>query len=423
MKVGTRLLGTLLAPFLVALLSQTVRAEDYSIEVLERPANGQFDPTNRRGRYKFRIQIHPNSQLGSIDGHGKICVADTARFQWALGSAPQVAPLQSRTDSKTVEALVKATGDWTGPGNLFFSVALPGFDCASNGLSPLGHSNRAQESMRLTPVLNSPAAPLNSGSLPGGPTASLPPYRLKVEPSSNATPTTDIRLRAEPTGTGGSAICKFEAIPTSGGSAWTNSSGNCGEVTTRLTAGTYTLRLTNRVSRANGGFEDLTEEKRAYVVSAPPNYTIPILATELLKSGASYRSLGRNLDPWVGCDELTTYFNLTDQTAIFGLKCGQARRTGMKIAVWLYENFKLHNGWKIKRVQYKAENSNGGYSWLGKPQEGSDVVNLGVTTWLDPHVGTLVDPPYKFIKVEVKVWIEGPSHLSPFKANEPRQSQ
>lgn len=430
MSVKVKLLTILLAPFLMATLAQSARAEDYIIEVIERPGNNQFDPTNRTGRYKFRIKIHPNSPLERIDGVGKICVADTANFNWALSSSPQVPPLQSRTDSKTVEGSVKATGEWTGQRNAYFSVALPGSECASNGLNPAGQSNRAQESVRLTPVLNSPDGPVNAGALPTGPSASLPPYRLRIQPSTGANSDTAIRLRAEPSGTGATASCKFEAIPVSGGTAWSAIRDNCSEVSPTLAAGTYTLRLTMRQGRPGGGYDDLTEEKRDYVVIPPPNYTIPlatpvlatpVLATELLKSGARYRSLGRNLDPWEGCESLTEYFNLTTYTAVFGVKCGQLRKTGMKYAVWLYEGFKLHNGWRIKRVEVKAENSHGRYSWLGKPQEGSDIVNLGVTAWVDPHIGVLVDPPHKFIRVEVKIWIEGPSHLSPFKANEPRQ--
>ena len=91
----------------------------------------------------------------------------------------------------------------------------------------------------------------------------------------------------------------------------------------------------------------------------------------------------------------------------------------MKVS--LYRNFKLQNGWRIKRVEVRQDNSHGGYSWISKPEEGSDTVNLAMTTWVNAHVGTLVDPNYKFIKVVVKVWIEGPSHLSPYEANQPRQ--
>lgn len=424
MRTKLKWYSILIVALLMVTAAHSARAEDYFIEVIERPTNNQFDTANRVGRYKFRIKIHPNSSLEQIDGFGKICVADTAVFRWALGSSPQVPPLQSRTDSKTVESSVHATGDWTGQRNAYFSVALPGSECASNGLNPAGQSNRVQESARLASELNISGGPVsggpvNAGNLPTGPTASLPPYRLKIYPAANATSGTTIRFRVEATGTGPSAFCKYEAIPTSGGTLWSNVSTNCAEVSTTLTAGTYALRLTTRVARASGGFEDLTEERRDYVVIPHPNYSIPVLATELLRLGAKYTS--RSSEDPAPCDELTQLSSPpAGYTAIFGVSCPNLHRLGKKLGVETYRNFKLQNGWRIKRVEVAQENSHGSFTWDTKPEVASDHPYMFVKFWVDPHVGTLVDPNYKFIKVKVKIWIEGPSHLSPFEANKPR---
>lgn len=91
-----------------------------------------------------------------------------------------------------------------------------------------------------------------------------------------------------------------------------------------------------------------------------------------------------------------------------------------KLGVETYRNFKLQNGWRIKRVEVEPENSHGSFTWDTKPEAGSDNPYMFVKFWVDPHVGTLVDPDYKFIKVKVKIWIEGPSRLSPYEANKPR---
>src|SRR5687768_10462965 len=103
---------SILIAVLLIMTVQSARAEDYLIEVIQRPIDGRLDPNSRTGRYLFRVKIHPNSTLERIDGTGKICVADTARFKWSLDNpSPQVPPLQSRSDTKEVEAVVRATGD------------------------------------------------------------------------------------------------------------------------------------------------------------------------------------------------------------------------------------------------------------------------------------------------------------------------
>ncbi|MGI9065866.1 MAG: CARDB domain-containing protein [Pyrinomonadaceae bacterium] len=512
----------LLVAFLMMTMAQAARAEDYLIEVIERPGNNQFDPTNRTARYKFRIKIHPNSTLERIDGFGKICVADTAFFKWSLGGPPQVLPLQSRTDSKAVEGIVKATGDWTGQKNAYFSVALPGSECAGNGLSPAGQSNRAQESARLTPVLNIPSGLVNAGDQPTGPIARLAPYRLRVQPSIGVNSETAITLRAEPTGTG-TANCKFEAVPTSGGAAWSAIRENCSEVSPTLAAGTYTLRLTMRLGRAGGGYEDLTEEKQGYVVSAAPNFAITSLVLDpvvqpaqgdITKVHMKIKNQGaetlRNLpwavkergnivnsgtksslapgeefeivvrlDPWLeGTIEATGELDPNNQlnepaarrndnkktvspqsqtmatellppgsfdsetilepcawgpgdsrgfTANWRLDCG-ALPNGAKqdLRMW-YEGEKLKNGWKIKRVEVEDAKNRGGYRWLTKPQEGNDDPYMKIHMWVDSHVGVITPVEggsgRKFVQVKIRVWIEGPSHLSPYEANKPRQAR
>lgn len=510
--------------FLIMTVGQSARAEDYFIEVIERPANNQFDPTSRIARYKFRIKLHPNSTLEQINGFGKICVADTAVFKWALGSSPQVPPLQSRTDSKTVEGSVKATGDWTGQRNAYFSVALPGSECASNGLNPAGHSNRVQENARLTSVLNISSGPINAGDLPTGPTASLPPYRLRVQPLMGANSETAITLKAEPTGTG-VANCKFEAVPTSGGTAWSAVRDNCSEVSPTLAAGTYTLRLTMRRGRAGGGYEDLPEEKQGYVVSAAPNFAITSLVLDpavqpspgnitkvhmkirnqgadslrdlpwvvkekgnvvnrgtksLLAPGEEFEAVVR-LDPWLeGTIEVTGEVDPNNQlnepatrrsdnrkvaspqsppmatemlrppvtgidlrgeplpcritsdttgrthSTIIGLDCG-ALFNGAKRDVDQFTDPRntLQNGWKIKQVELEDSASYGGFRWLTKPQVGSDNPSIRVHMWVDSHAGLLTPVEggnaTKFVKLKIKIWIEGPSHLSPYEANKPRE--
>ena len=510
----------LIMAFSMVMATQSARAEDYFIEVVERPGNDQFDTANRTGRYKFRIKIHPNSPLERIDGVGKLCVADTAFFKWSLGSSPQVQPLQSRADSKAVEAMVKATGDWTGQKNVYFSVAFPGSECGSNGLSPASQSNRAQESVRLLPVLNLPSGPINAI----GPSGSLAPYRLKVQPLTGANSDTPVRLRAEPSGTGATASCKFEAIPASGGTAWSAARDNCSEASPTLAVGSYTLRLTMRQGRPGGGYDDLTEEKRDYVVSNAPNFAITSLVldpqiqpaagditkvhmkmknqgTETLRDlpwvvkergnvvnrgtksslapGEEFEVVVR-LDPWLeGRIEVTGELDPNNQlnepatrrsdnqkvaspqaptmatemlrppvtgidlnneplpcritfettarthSTIIGLDCGFLPNGASRdIDQFTDSRNRLQNGWKIKQVEVEDSASYGGFRWLTKPQVDSDNPSIKVHMWVDSHIGLLTGVEggkgTKFVKLKIKIWIEGPAHLSPYEANKPR---
>jgi hypothetical protein len=200
-----------------------------------------------------------------------VCVGPSSSFEW-VGSAPVVPAFQSRSEAKTVEGTIKAKGLRIGERVASFSVASYSFGCGSDGTNPNRLSNRIDET-----VWYSGPQPV----APPSPAATLPPYRLSVEPFSGAHSEADINYGIVPTGAGSTSgiSCKIEAIPTVGGARWSAIRDQCQSVRGgRLEPGTYTVRLT--MTRQGASPETQTSEVRDYVVAPAPQFAVTSLALE-----------------------------------------------------------------------------------------------------------------------------------------------
>jgi hypothetical protein len=130
--------------------SAVAAAADYQIAVASRPP---ALATNRTGVYSFTIRLDPASSLQRLDGNGMLCVSHSQFWEW---TAPVVIPPISRGETKTVNATIKAKGDWTGTKPVIFTAASPASTCSASGIAPSGQSNRIEENLGTAPTLVAP---------------------------------------------------------------------------------------------------------------------------------------------------------------------------------------------------------------------------------------------------------------------------